>query len=91
MNFGWDIRKAALNLEKHGVSFEEAVTAFDDARARIFPDLTHSEGEDREILVGFSARHRLLLVSFRERDEMVRIISARTATPRERRKHEENS
>lgn len=91
MNFGWDPAKAAANLEKHGVAFEEAVTSFDDPNARIFPDPTHSEREVREILIGYSARQRLLLVSFSERKEMVRIISARTATPRERRNHEEST
>jgi hypothetical protein len=91
VNFGWDRKKASAIRERHGVAFEEAVTSFDDPRARIFPDPTHSEGEVREILIGFSARQRLLLVSFTEREEMVRIISARTATARERRNHDENT
>jgi uncharacterized DUF497 family protein len=91
VNFGWDPAKAAANLAKHGVAFEEAVTSFDDRNARIFPDLTHSEGEIREILIGYSAQQRLLLVSFSEREETVRIISARTATPRERKHHEEST
>lgn len=91
MEFEWDDTKAETNLRKHGVSFAEATTAFADPLAVIFSDPDHSVDELREILVGYSERNRLLLVSFTERGEHVRIISARVASPGERRKHEENS
>jgi uncharacterized DUF497 family protein len=89
MEFEWDEGKAQNNLRKHGVDFAEAATAFADPLAAIFADPDHSQEEVREILVGYSERNRLLIVSFTERDEGVRIISARVATPRERRTHEE--
>jgi uncharacterized DUF497 family protein len=90
MEFEWDENKAESNLRKHGVSFPEAATAFADPLAAIFPDPDHSDAEEREILVGSSERGRLLVVSFTERPPNVRIISARVASPAERRKHEEN-
>ncbi|MDW7710459.1 MAG: BrnT family toxin [Deferrisomatales bacterium] len=91
LRFEWDRRKAAGNLRKHGVSFDEASTVFDDALGRIFDDEDHSEREPREIIVGHSAAGRLLLVSFTERGEnVIRIISARPATPRERDDYEED-
>jgi uncharacterized protein len=90
MEFEWDERKAATNERKHGVSFSEAATAFADALAAIFPDPDHSDDELREILVGYSERGRLLIVSFTERPPNLRIISARVASPAERRRHEEN-
>lgn len=85
MRFTWDTNKAAINLKKHGVSFEEAQTVFDDEEAlRIF-DPDHSEDEDRFILLGLSERLRLLIVChcYRENDEEIRIISARKATGKE--------
>ena len=90
MEFEWDDAKAALNERKHGVSFREAATTFADPLAAIFPDPEHSEEEEREILVGLSERGRLLIVSFTERPPNLRIISARAASPAERRNHEEN-
>ena len=85
MRFDWDPNKAAVNLQKHGVSFEEAATIFDDIDAlRIYaPD--HSETEDRFILLGMSTHLRILVVChcYRENDETVRIISARKATAKE--------
>ena len=90
MQFLWDPAKARTNLRKHGVSFEEAVTVFTtDPLARIHDDPDHSAGEAREIIVGFSFGGRLLLVSFTERDGAVRIINARVADQRERKRHEE--
>jgi len=86
MEFEWDDVKAEANLRKHGVSFAEAATAF----AAIFPDPEHSDAEAREILVGFSEQGRLLVVSFTERPPNLRVISARAASPGERRRHEEN-
>jgi uncharacterized protein len=88
--FEWDDGKAQPNLQKHGVSFQEAATIFADPLAAIFADPDHSTDETREIIVGLSERNRLLVVSFTERDKNIRIISARVATPRERKKHEEN-
>lgn len=87
--FEWDPRKAALNLAKHAVWFDEAVTAFGDPLAQIIDDPDHSVGEQRSILLGQSDRGRLLVVMFTERRDSIRLISARRATPRERRRHEE--
>jgi uncharacterized DUF497 family protein len=89
VQFEWDPAKAAANLANHGVTFEEALTVFMDPLARIYEDPDHSEAERREIIVGHSIDRRLLLVSFVERGEMVRLISARPATKKERRDYEE--
>jgi hypothetical protein len=92
VRFEWDADKAADNQQKHGVTFDEAGTAFADPLAVIFNDEEHSQDEFREILVGHSVVQRLLVVSFTERGEdTVRIISARKATRRERRAHEEGT
>ena len=85
--FEWDEAKARVNEQKHGISFDEAATVFGDAAARIFEDPEHSDEEPREIIVGFSSRNRLLIVSFTYREPAIRIISARRATPHERDKH----
>ncbi len=91
LQFEWDEEKAESNLKKHKVSFEEASTVFADPLAKLFYDEDHSIEENREILVGFSLLGRLLLVSFTERGyDLVRIISARAATRKERKRHEEN-
>jgi hypothetical protein len=89
MSFEWDPRKAAANRKKHGVSFEEALTVFGDRLACIFDDSDQSAPEAREIIVGHSARQRLLVVCFVERGERVRIFSARKATRRERKDYED--
>ena len=89
-SFEWDAQKAAVNERKHRVSFAEAATVFGDRLAAIFDDPDHSSDELREIIVGHSNRERLLIVSFTEREGAIRIISARKATPRERRDYEEN-
>jgi uncharacterized DUF497 family protein len=73
---------------KHGVSFEEAMTVFNDALARIFDDSDHSATEFREIIIGRSQKNRLLLVCFTEREGAVRIFSARKATKLEREDYE---
>ena len=91
MRFEWDDEKAASNLAKHGVSFDEAETVFADPLAGIAPDHDHSERERREIVAGLSAAGRLLLVSFTERRASIRIISARELTPSERRLYEEEN
>ena len=85
MHFIWDAHKASINQQKHGVTFHEAQTVFDDANAlRIF-DPDHSGDEDRFLLLGLSGRLKLLVVChcYRENDQYVRIISARKASKRE--------
>ncbi len=89
--FTWDDDKAAANQHKHAVSFEEAQTVFDNPLAVIFDDEAHSDAEPREIIVGHSARNRLLLVCFTERANSIRIISARRATAKERNDYEERT
>ena len=91
MEFEWDESKATANLTKHGVSFEEAKTVFDNLLAVIFDDETHSVDERREIIIGHSRNNRLLLISFTERSNVIRIISARLATRREREDYEQNT
>ncbi len=91
MEFEWDESKAAANLKKHGVSFEEAKTVFDNVLAVIFDDEAHSVGQRREIIIGHSQNNRLLLISFAERSNTIRIISARLATRREREDYEQNA
>ncbi len=90
LKFEWDRKKATSNLAKHGVSFEEALTVFSDPLARIFDDEDHSMEEQREIIIGHSAKDRSLVVCFTAQGESVRIFSARTATRRERKDYEEN-
>jgi uncharacterized DUF497 family protein len=89
VEFEWDDLKAASNEKKHGVSFEEARMVFDDPLARIFED-DDAVSERREIIIGHSDHHRLLLVCFIERASTVRLISARMATRREREDYEKN-
>lgn len=89
LRFEWDARKALTNRMKHGVSFEEAMTVFNDPLARIFDDSDHSMTESREIIVGVSQKQRLLLVCFTERRQAVRIISTRKTTKLERHDYEE--
>jgi len=89
LKFEWDPQKAASNLAKHEVPFEEAATVFGDPLGRITSDPRHSEDEERFVLLGFSEQQRLLAVMFAEREEAIRIISARRATPRERRDYEQ--
>jgi len=88
MRFEWDANKAEENLKKHRVSFDEAVTVFYDRLAATFSDPDHSEDEDRFLTVGYSARGRLLVVCHVERGVASRLISARRATARERKRHE---
>jgi uncharacterized DUF497 family protein len=88
MRFEWDGNKGASNLRKHRVSFEEALTMFYDPLAATFDDPDHSQDESRLVTVGYSARGRLLVVCHVERGGTVRLISARRATPRERKRHE---
>ncbi len=85
ISFAWDRRKARANILKHGVSFEEAQTVFLDENARLIDDPEHSRGEERLLLLGYSVRARCLLVfhCYREAESVIRLISARRATPRE--------
>lgn len=91
MKFEWDEAKAAANLRKHGISFEEAKTVFDNPLAVIFEDEAHSTDEFREIIIGHSQRNRLLLIAFTQRLDSIRIISARLATRQERQDYEQNA
>jgi len=88
MEFEWDREKAAQNLEKHEVSFDEAVTAFHDPLAATFDDPDHSGGEQRFVTIGYSSQNRLIVVAHTERGEAIRIVSARLATSQERKRHE---
>lgn len=89
MNFEWDYKGAAVNLAKHGISFEEAATAFGDLLSMTISDPDHSDEEDRFILLGLTYKRRLVVVVHTERDETIRIISARIAKKAERRDYEE--
>jgi len=90
LRFEWDDSKAHLNLRNHGVGFDEAQTVFVGPLARIFDDEAHSVEEEREIVIGYSSRDRLLLVCFTEREDVIRVISARKATKKERDDYEKN-
>ena len=89
MTFDWDPIKAKLNLSKHGVSFEEAITALLDPLSQTELDPDHSLEEHRFIAFGISARRRLLVVSYTERAGEIRLINARLATKAERKIYEE--
>lgn len=89
MKFEWDAEKNQANQRKHNVSFEEAKTVFYDTLANIFDDELSSFGEHRELIIGYSDKKRLLIVSFTERTpEVIRIISSRLATTFERKDYE---
>jgi hypothetical protein len=89
MKFEWDANKAVSNLAKHGVSFEEAKTVFDDSLYVDFYDPDHSDDEERYLIVGESNRGRLLIVSYTERKDSIRVINAREVTRSEREAYEE--
>ena len=88
--FEWDKGKAQRNLRKHRVSFDEAQTAFTDEYSITIPDAEHSHTEERLIIIGVSNKNRLLVVTYTERGKIIRLISARRATPRERHAYEED-
>ena len=90
MTFTWDPRKADQNRKTHGVDFREAATVFDDALSTTFPDVDHSVGERRFLIIGLSAAGRILVVTHTEAGDTIRIISARRATRREQRFYEED-
>ena len=91
LSFEWDENKARSNLAKHGVSFEEATTVFGDPLSLTIPDPAHSQAEDRFIVLGYSHQRKLLVVVHTERGDSIRIISARRASRRERKNHEESN
>ena len=90
MEFEWDENKAKTNLSKHRVSFDEAKTVFDDLLYIDFYDPDCSDDEDRYIIIGESQQRRLLIVSYTEHEDKIRLISAREATKREREDYEES-
>ena len=89
MRFDWDEQKAASNLAKHNVSFEEAATVFGDPLSDTFDDPDHSANEQRFLIIGHSEKGKLLFVSHTDDGETVRIISARELTRREREAYEQ--
>ncbi len=89
--FEWDKEKAAANLKKHGVSFEEAETVFSDPLSLTVPDPLHSDDESRLIITGYSYQQRQKVVVHTDRNDKIRVVSARLATPRERRKYEQET
>jgi hypothetical protein len=89
--FEWDPNKARRNLEIRGVSFDEASTAFKDTLSLTIHDPLHSDEEDRFILIGNSYKNRLLVIVHLERENKIRIISARKATKKERKQYEETT
>lgn len=91
MNFEWDPNKAENNRRKHGVSFGEASTVFNNELSVTVYDPSHSKSEDRYITVGWSDHHRLLMIAHADRNNRIRIISARELTPSERKAYEEEN
>ncbi len=90
--FEWDNNKNRGNQQKHGIGFEEAETVFYDGYARMIGDPDHSDEEERFILLGMSRKSRLLIVChcYLENDDVIRIISARKAVPKERKQYRES-
>lgn len=89
MQVEWDPAKSSANRLKHRVSFEEATSVFFDPQAVVYDDPDHSDEEARFLIVGHSNHQRVLVVTHTYRGDRIRIISARNATPRERKLHEE--
>jgi uncharacterized DUF497 family protein len=89
LNFKWDAKKASSNLIKHGISFFEALEIFNDELAVTVLDPDHSAIEHRYLAFGVTSAYRRLVVSYTEHEDTIRIISARTMTPRERKAYEE--
>lgn len=90
MQFAWDEKKAATNLARHGVSFEEAATVFGDPLSDTFDDPDHSVVERRFVIIGMSKKGRILIVAHTDDGEVVRLISAREPTRKERGFYEES-
>jgi uncharacterized DUF497 family protein len=91
LSFEWDPDKAENNLKKHRVAFDEAATVFEDELSVTVFDPLHSDAEDRFVIVGMSSKNRVIVVCFTDRDERIRIISARKANKLERHRYEEGS
>jgi uncharacterized protein len=91
MEFEWNPDKAESNYRKHGVSFEEAATVFNDSLSVTFPDPSHSIGESRYVIIGISRFGQLLIIAHTDQSETIRIISARKATGSEKRFYEQES
>ncbi len=91
MEFEWNVAKAETNKQRHGVSFDEAATAFGDPLSITIPDPDHSDDEDRFVLLGETYQGRLVVVVHTERSERIRLITARLATRRERRSYEQGT
>jgi uncharacterized protein len=89
--FEWDPDKAKKNIKIHGVSFDEASTAFKDTLSLTIYDPLHSDEEDRFVLIGSSYKNRIIVVVHTESEDKIRIISARKATKKERKQYEENA
>jgi hypothetical protein len=90
LKFEWDKRKAVLNIKKHGVSFEDAATAFGDPLSVTIHDPTHSDDEDRFILLGETQDKKLVVVAHTDRKDTIRLINARPATRQEREDYEKS-
>ena len=87
-NFEWDEEKASFNIRKHGISFNEAKTVFEDSFSITLDDPIHSQLETRFLIIGYSRQNRVLLVIYTEREKTIRIISARRVTSGERKLYE---
>ncbi len=87
MIFEWSVAKAGTNLKKHGISFDDAVTVFQDPLALTFPDPDHAPDDRREITIGHTIRQQFVFVAHCERGERIRIISTRLVTRSERRQY----
>ena len=86
LKFEWDEDKNQINIKKHGISFEEAASVFEDEESLVLKDESHSNNEERFLLIGFSFKANMLVVChcYRDNDADIRIISARKATSKER-------
>jgi uncharacterized protein len=91
LRFDWDKKKAETNQRKHGISFDEAQSVFTDDHSIIVPDPDHSIEEDRAVIIGSSRSGQTLVVCYVERDDVIRLLSARRATRAERGKYEQTS
>lgn len=89
MEFEWDAEKNEANLKKHGISFDQASRVFADSLSRTFRDPDHSQDEERFVTIGSSGTEWIVVVSHTDREDRIRIISARRATPAERRRYEQ--
>lgn len=90
LKFEWDNTKAISNVQKHGVTFEEASTVLSDFLSITIPDPLHPEAEERFVTIGLSDKKRLLVIVHTDRGSVIRIISARSATAHERKRYEKH-